>query len=152
MNDGKCFHCLGQKEKAALKLQLLCDINSRIAALAPLVGAGLTYQALTYAASMTLDFDGADYQILRPGGDVDFIASANRPPTVVAPVIGVAKTFSVVIDNTVIVADANLSFHISWTFVGAAPTLIAAGKVGVLSMTALGSAETDVICAWNVED
>lgn len=39
----------------------------------------------------------------------------------------------------------------SWTFLGPIPASIAAGKTGVLSLTAFGATDADVIAAWSVQ-
>lgn len=45
-----------------------------------------------------------------------------------------------------------LSFNASWVFLGVgAPTTIAANKVGILSLTSFGNAETDIVAAWAVQ-
>ncbi len=44
-----------------------------------------------------------------------------------------------------------LTFPSGWKFVGAKPADIAASKVGVLTITAFGTADSDVVAAWAVE-
>lgn len=44
-----------------------------------------------------------------------------------------------------------LSFPADWKFVSFKPTTLAAGKTGVLAVTAFGSGAADVVAAWAVE-
>jgi hypothetical protein len=138
MNAGKCFMHLGQKAQQALRLQLLCEISSRISAA---VGGALTVEALAYAASINVDFDGADYQTVALTGPIALAASLNRPVT------GRAKTVSLILtaDGT----DRALTYNANWTVIGAAPTQVSASKTGVVSLTAIGPNETDVILAYS---
>jgi hypothetical protein len=104
------------------------------------VEAGPTTDTLGYATPLTLDFDGADYQTVALTGVISFSASANRPAA------GFAKAIAVRIQ-----ADGSaraLSFHASWICIGAVPTQIAANKTGILSLTAFGGAEADVVYAY----
>jgi hypothetical protein len=48
--------------------------------------------------------------------------------------------------------ERTLSFPVGWTFVGAKPTSIAASKDGILTITAFGTADADVVAAWAVEE
>lgn len=141
MNDAACFFCLGPKEKAALRLQLLCEIMNRISA-AP--GLSLpTVEALTYQASIDVDFDGADYQTMALTGDLDLNASLNRP------VAGHAKSVALVL--TADGSDRNLTYNANWTAIGTAPSAVSAGKTGVVSLTAIGPNETDVLIVYQEE-
>lgn len=159
MSDGKCFGCLGPKEIKAALAQLLCDTQAGVsnlevsitqlaaaitAALATLSDALPTVEDLVYATPLTLDFDGADYQRVALTGVINFADSSNRPA------IGSAKAIAVIIEADG--SDRALSFNANWTFVGTEPTQIAANKTGVLSLTALGPDETDVICAYQEEE
>ena len=146
MNDGKCFACLGVKERQALKLQLLCEIQSSIAALAAAVSAATlppTVEAIAYAASIDVDFDGADYQTVALTGDIDLNASLNRPAA------GSAKSVALIL--TADGSDRALTYNANWTVIGAAPTQVSAGKTGVVSLTAIGPNETDVLLTYQEE-
>ena len=144
LNSGKCFFGVGTKERQALKLQLLCEIQSAIAALGAVVAnLGPTVEAIAYAASIDIDLDGADYQTLALTGDIDFNASLNRPAA------GHAKSVAVVM--TADGSDRNITYNASWTVIGAAPASIAAGKTGVFSITAIGPNETDVLIVYQEE-
>lgn len=147
MADGKCFGCLEPKQLAAVQLQMLCELKDRIETLIaaiPAAEVGPTHEDLVYAASLDIDLDGADYQTVAITGDLDFNGTLNRP------VAGLAKAVAVIIEADG--SDRTLTFNANWTFMGTAPVDIAANKVGVLSITATGPNETDVICAYYVED
>lgn len=144
MNSGKCFFGVGTKERQALKLQLLCEIQAAIAALGSVVAnLGPTVAAIVYGASIDIDLDGADYQTLALTGDIDFNATLNRPTA------GNAKAVAVVM--TADGSDRNITYNANWTVIGSAPAAIAAGKTGVFSITALGPDETDVLIVYQEE-
>lgn len=146
MADGRCFTCLEPKQMQAVLLQLLCELEANVTTvateLAALEGALPTVEDLTYAASIDIDLDGADYQRITTAGDLDFNGTLNRPA------VGFAKAVMVRIYAD---ANRNLTFNASWVVVGAAPATITANKVGVLSITCLGPDETDVIYAYQEE-
>jgi hypothetical protein len=102
-----------------------------------------TVEDLTYAASIDVDLDGADYQRIALAGDLDFNATLNRPA------VGFAKAVAVVIQADG--SNRNLTFPAAWTVVGAAPATITASKLGVVSITCLGPDETDVIYCYQEE-
>lgn len=96
-------------------------------------------ETLTYAASVELDFGTAEDKTLALTGDVTF-TSAN---------LEAGREISVRI-----VADGStraLAFPAGWVFLGSAPSDIAAGKTGILSLKAYGSADSDVVAAYSVE-
>jgi hypothetical protein len=86
-----------------------------------------------------VDFDGDVYKTVTLTGNIDFASSTNR---------SAAKTVTIRIIGDG--SSRTLAFHASWVFVGTKPTTIAASKVGILSVTCLGTAETDVIAAYAV--
>lgn len=145
MVSGKCFVPLEPKQLAAVQIQLLCDLKtamqSAISALPACCEARV--EALEYAATMELDFDGEKYQTVTLTGDVDFATSINRPAA------GSAKSIVVII--TCDGSDRNLAFNANWIAIGNDPATITASKVAVLSLTAIGPAETDVLRAYNVQ-
>lgn len=49
-------------------------------------------------------------------------------------------------------SDRAFSFPASWVFLGAIPSQIDAGKIGVLALTCFGSAESDVVAAWSQQE
>jgi len=102
----------------------------------------ITVQTLTYAATVSLDFDPVlpVYRTLALTGDVTF-ESAN---------LGPARQVSLRI-----VADGStraFTFPGGWKFIGAAaPADIAASKTGILSLVCYGAADADVVVAYSVE-
>jgi hypothetical protein len=136
MADGKCFYCLGAKEKAALRLQLLCEIKNSIGAVAA-AATPPTVAAIAYAASIDVDLDGADYQTIALTGDLDLNATLNRPAA------GFAKSVALIVaaDGS----DRNITYNANWTPIGTDPASVTANKTAVISITALGPNETDVL-------
>lgn len=146
MDQAKCFTCLEGKQPMAVLLQMICNLQAVIQQLIttiPAPATGPTVEDLVYAASIDIDLDGADYQRLTLAGDIDFNGSLNRPA------VGFAKSVAVVI--TADGSDRTITYNASWTSIGAAPASIVAGKTGVLSITALGPAETDVLIVYQEE-
>lgn len=99
-----------------------------------------THSDLTYAASVALDFAGDGYRTLALTGDVTFTSSNRAPARAVAIRI---------IGDTV---ERTLTLNEAWKWLGAVkPTVLGAGKVTVLSLTAFGVNEGDVLAAYVVE-
>lgn len=99
----------------------------------------LTHSVLAYAASVVIDFDLDAYRTVTLAGDIAF-TTAN---------LADALTVSVRI-----VGDGSLrtlTFPAGWTFVGFMPTELAANKVGVLTVTALGATDADVVAAYSAK-
>ena len=143
MDDAGCFACLGVKERQALKLQLLCEIKNSIAGLAPPPAAVPTVAVVAYGATVNPDFDGADYQVIALTGDIDLAASANRPA------VGFGKSIAIVM--TADGVDRALTYNANWIVIGTAPTQVTANKTGVVSLTAIGPNETDVLITYQEE-
>jgi hypothetical protein len=99
-----------------------------------------THSTLAYGGTVTPDFTGDDYKTVTLAGNIEFAASSNRAAgrSVVIRVVGDGSQRAV-------------AFNASWRFVGAKPTTLAASKIAVLSLTAFGADETDVVAAWGVE-
>ena len=100
----------------------------------------LAQSALTYAATVDLDFTGNSYRTLALTGNVTFTSSnraAGRTVTVKIAADASART---------------LTFPAGWKFVGSKPTDIAASKTGILTVTCFGSADTDAVAAYAVEE
>lgn len=93
---------------------------------------------LTFAATTNIDFDGALYQNVSLTGNITFTTS-NR-------VAGKMATVRIIADGST----RTFTFP-AWKFMGAIPANIAANKTAILSLTAFGSAETDVVAAYAVE-
>ena len=86
------------------------------------------------------DFDeDALQKVTLSGGTIN--ASANR-----------AAGKSIVIKIAAGGSARTFTWNGSWVFIGEQPTSIAANKTAILSMTCFGTAETDVVCSYAVED
>lgn len=96
------------------------------------------------SGSVSVDFDPAipSYRTLTVAGALTF-ASAN---------LGAGRGISIRLDNSAGITRA-LTFPGSWTWLsGSAPTQVEASKVGIVSLVAYGSADSDVVAAWSYSD
>lgn len=94
------------------------------------------HSTLTYAATTDIDLAGDAFRTLTLTGAVTFTTSNRAAPR------------SVTLKITGGGSDRALTFP-SWVFVGAAaPTSLAANKTAVLTITAFGTADTDIVAAW----
>jgi hypothetical protein len=98
------------------------------------------YSSLAYAASIALDFNADSARTLVLGGNVTFAAATNKAA-------GKVKRLRIICDGTA----RTLAFPSSWVFMGTAPTSIAAGKTGVLSLECWGAGETDILAGYTVQ-
>lgn len=99
----------------------------------------ITHSTLTYAATTNIDMDTDGFQTVTLTGDITFTTS-NRAA-------GRSKTIRIVGDSSL----RTFTFP-SWTFIGAAaPASLEANKDAVLTITAFGTADTDIIAAYAVE-
>lgn len=91
--------------------------------------------------SFTLNFASQiDYFTIALAMDIQF-ATLNRR----APKAKIVRLVNNGVEHT-------LAFPATWRWVGsAAPTSIAASKVGILSVTCFGSTDADLVAAWAVE-
>ena len=92
--------------------------------------------------SFTVDFTAAPLQKMTTAGSVSPSSSSNREA---------GRSVTLLIDNSA-GAQRSFSFNSSWKFIGEKPAAIAANKIGILSLTAFGTAETDVVCSYGVQD
>ena len=98
------------------------------------------HSTLTYGATTNIDLDADGFQTLTLTGNVTFTTS-NRAA-------GRSRTVRIIGDTSL----RTFTFPAGWTFVGAAaPASIAANKDAVLTITAFGTADTDVVAAFAVE-
>lgn len=99
-----------------------------------------SHSVLTYAASVEIDFTSTDdYRSLSLTGDVIFTTANRAAPR--------TRTIRILSDGSI----RNFTFP-AWIFVGgSAPTSIAANKTGILSVTAFGANDTDIVAAYAVE-
>lgn len=97
----------------------------------------LTQDTLTYSATTDIDLN-RKVGTLSLTGNVTFTTS-NRAA-------GKSVTIRIISDGST----RNFTFP-SWVFVGTAPTSIAAGKTAILTLTAFGTADTDIVAAYAVQ-
>lgn len=94
-------------------------------------------RALTYAASVALDFNGGELQTLALTGDV-ILTTSNLSA-------GKRMMVAITADGT----PRNYTFPGGWTFVGAAaPATIAASKTALLRLESLTAADSGVIAQY----
>ena len=73
--------------------------------------------------------------------------SANTTFTTVNRAIGKSKTIKITTDGTL----RTLTFPL-WKFIGAKPADQVASKIGILTLTCFGTADTDIVSAYAVEE
>jgi hypothetical protein len=100
----------------------------------------LGQEAITYAASIALDFDSKAWRTISLTGNLTFANASNK---------GVGKELSVKLLSDG--STRTLTFPASWVFVGAKPANIAATKTGVLTLRCFGPSESDVVAQYAVE-
>lgn len=99
-----------------------------------------THSTLTYAATTDIDLDGNGFQTVTLTGNITFTTS-NRAA-------GRCKTIRIVGDSS----SRTLTWPAGWTWIGAAaPSALAANKDAILTITAFGTADTDIVAAYAVE-
>ena len=100
------------------------------------------FNTLTPAASVTINAS--------PSLPVFNSLALNQDTTFTTFGLGDGRSASVrvVCDGTT----RTLTFPIEWTWLGSIPASLAAGDTGYLSITAYGTADTDVIAAWSYEN
>jgi hypothetical protein len=100
----------------------------------------LTQSALTYAATTNIDCAGGQARTLALTGAVTFTTSNKAA--------GRSVTIKITCDAT----PRTFTFPAGWKFVGAAaPSGIAASKVGILTLTCFGTNDSDVVAAYAEE-
>lgn len=98
------------------------------------------HSTLTYSATTNLDFTTTSFRTLTLSGDVTFTTSN----------LAAGRTYVVRILPGA--SSRNLTFPAGWVFLGsAAPSSVAANKTAVLSLTAFGTANTDVVASYAVQ-
>ena len=93
------------------------------------------------ARTLDLNADQLETWALSGSTAITFNTTSNKAE-------GRSKTIRLVNDGTA----QNLTLHSSWKIVGTAPTDIAASKTGILTLTCFGTAETDIVAAYAVEE
>lgn len=118
-----------------LNVEALTNVTARSSVVAQ--KAFQSYQGtLTHAGTVTLDFNATTtVNAITLTGNVTF-ATSN---------LATNRTYRVKI--TGVATNATPTFP-SWKFLGGAPTVITATKVGLLSLEAWGTADTDVLATY----
>jgi hypothetical protein len=100
----------------------------------------LSHQTLSFTSPLIIDFDGATYQEVSVTGSVS-LQTSNR---------GVPKTVAVIFRGGA--SDNPVSVPAGWKWVSAVLNLIPANKTVILSLTAFGTLESDVIACFVAEE
>tara|TARA_R110000803_G_scaffold33128_1_gene72648 strand:- start:402 stop:1031 length:630 start_codon:yes stop_codon:yes gene_type:complete len=93
----------------------------------------------TSTTTTALNFDLDQLQIISIAASTTF--------TTTNKAIGKSKTIKITTDATL----RTLTFP-AWKFIGAKPADQAASKIGILTITCFGSADTDIVAAYAVEE
>jgi hypothetical protein len=103
--------------------------------------AATSFSTITYAAQVALDFEALDsqYRTISLTGDLELTTS------------NLANGRSLVIRLVNDASQRTLTFPTDWKFLGTKPANIAASKVAVLSLTAFGTTNADVVAAYAVQ-
>jgi hypothetical protein len=96
---------------------------------------------ITYAASVALDFSLSNVQTISLTGNITFAPTLNKAA-------GKGKVVRLICDST----SRTFTFPSEWIWLGdVAPSSIAAGKTGVLSLYCFGTNATDVVASYSVQ-
>jgi hypothetical protein len=93
----------------------------------------------TASGTQDLDFTSQGYLTHLITGNITYTASNYSA--------GKSLTVRITSDGTA----RNLTFPTNWTFIGAKPTSIAAGKIAILSITSFGTTEANTVAAYAVQ-
>lgn len=103
-------------------------------------------QKLAQSGALVVDFADGPVQYWELNGNVTGWTTTSRPPA------SSVHSYSATIVINPGVSTRTLAFSSSWLFQGQKPAQIAAAKTGVLTLLCLGTAETDVLAWWSVEE
>jgi hypothetical protein len=136
--------------------KLLKESTVAVSALLPLAGGTMTGAIVTakqvettvttLGTSGTITVDLSDSMLQTTGslsGNITSLVTSNRAA-------GRSSSLRIINGGT----NRTVAYSSSWRWVGAKPAnpfTLVANKLGVLSLTAFGTAETDIIAAWAVE-
>ena len=96
--------------------------------------------SLQTTGTVDVDFSGATLRVQGPlTGDTTYTGSEYSAGNLI--------TIRVTNGST----ERTLSFPTGWTFVGEKPTIIAADKIAILTLTSFGTTESDCVAAWAVQ-
>ena len=103
--------------------------------------AATSFSTIAYAAQVALDFAALDsqYRTISLTGDLELTTS------------NLANGRTLVLRLVADASQRTLTFPADWKFIGTKPANIAASKTAVLSLTAFGTANTDVVAAYAVQ-
>ena len=94
------------------------------------------------ATNFVADLTGQSYRTITATNDVFFVQSTNR---------AAARFVKIRIDPNG--TNRNLGFNASWKFFGGiAPSTLSSNAIAVLTVTALGTAETDVLARYSLQN
>lgn len=112
-------------------------VSTSLAGLAP----ATSFAALTYGATTALDFSAIDGQArtITLTGNLELTTS------------NLAAGRTVVLRLLPGASQRTLTFPVDWVFIGSKPANIAASKTAVLSLTAFGTTNADVVAAYAVQ-
>lgn len=104
---------------------------------------GVSYSQLGYSAVRYLSFKEDDYRSILLSGDIIFAAQHHAS----------AKSITVRVRNLSGTLSRTVAFPSSWIFLGnpGRPSSIAPSRTAILSITAFGASDADVIAAWAVQ-
>jgi hypothetical protein len=103
--------------------------------------AATSFSTITYGATVALDFASLDaqYRTISLTGNLELTTS------------NLANGRTLVIRLVADGSQRTLTFPTDWKFIGTKPANIAASKTAVLSITAFGTANADVVAAYAVQ-
>ena len=131
------------------------QIDTKAAIAGPTFTGTVTTAALDVAGNNIDNIQNLIMDLSTSGTDIDFYEdqlqdisiSANTTFTTANRATGKTKTVKITTDGTT----RTLTFP-SWKFVGTKPTEQAASKIGILTVTCFGTADTDIVAAYAVEE
>jgi hypothetical protein len=129
-------------DAATLDIEAASSVTATITGGASFLLTPNSIDALTYAASVAIDLDPSlpPLKSVALTGDITFTTSN----------VAAARNVSVrVIGDTV---SRNLVFPAGWTWLGgAAPTVLEANKVAILSIAAFGATDSTIVASWSYD-
>jgi len=134
---------------------LTTDLSSKSPLASPTFTGTVTTAAVDVAGNNIDNVQNVIHDTSASGTDIDFSEdqlqtisiSSNTTFTTANRATGKSKTIKITTDST----ERDLTFP-SWKFVGTKPTSQAASKVGILTVTCFGTADTDIVAAYAVEE
>lgn len=96
---------------------------------------------ITYAGVVPLDLSAMnDFQSLTLAGDITFTAGLTYSP-------GLRKEISITADGSL----RNITWPAGWTWLGTAPTTLAANKTGMVRLRCTGTTAASLLASWEVQ-